>query len=66
MMETVRTSEMWDDSNETTRLYIPEGSNLRTRRHENLKSRKKEIAHLSFERIIVPKTNDNFKRIPPF
>jgi hypothetical protein len=38
MMEAVRTSETSVYSNETTRRYIPEGSNLHTRRHENLKS----------------------------
>jgi hypothetical protein len=38
MMEAVRTSETSVYS-ETTRRYIPEGSNLHTRRRENLKSR---------------------------
>jgi hypothetical protein len=37
-MEAVRTPETSVYSNETTRRYIPEGSNLHTRRHENLKS----------------------------
>jgi len=38
MMEAVRTSETSVYYNETTRRYIPEGSNLHTRRRENLKS----------------------------
>jgi hypothetical protein len=38
MMEAVRTTEMSVYSDETARRYIPEGSNLHTRRHENLKS----------------------------
>jgi hypothetical protein len=38
MMETVRTSETSVYFNETTRRYIPEGSNLYTCRRENLKS----------------------------
>jgi hypothetical protein len=39
MMEAVRTSETLVYSNETTWRYIPEGSNLHSRRRENLKSR---------------------------
>jgi hypothetical protein len=38
MMETVRISETSVYSNETTRRYIPEGSDLNIRRRENLKS----------------------------
>jgi hypothetical protein len=38
MMEAVRTSEMSVYSKETTLHCIPEGSNLYTRRRENLKS----------------------------
>jgi hypothetical protein len=37
-METVRTSETWVCYNETIWCNIPEGSNLHTRRRENLKS----------------------------
>jgi hypothetical protein len=40
MMNAVRTSETSISCNETTRRYIPEGSNLNTRRRENLKSHK--------------------------
>jgi hypothetical protein len=40
MMEEVRTSEMLVHSNETTRQYIPEDSELHSRRRENLKSHK--------------------------
>jgi hypothetical protein len=36
MMEAVRTTETSVYSNETTRRYIPQGSNLHTRRRENL------------------------------
>jgi hypothetical protein len=39
MMKAVRTSETLVYS-ETTQRYIPEGSNLHTRRHENPKSHK--------------------------
>jgi hypothetical protein len=38
MIEAVRISETSVNSNETTRLYIPEGSNFHIRRRENLKS----------------------------
>jgi hypothetical protein len=38
MMEAVRTSETSVYYNETTRRYIPEGSDLHTRCRENLKS----------------------------
>jgi hypothetical protein len=38
IMEAVRASETSVYSNETTRRYIPEGSNLHTRRRENPKS----------------------------
>jgi hypothetical protein len=38
VMEAVRTSETSVYSNETTRRYIPEGSKLRIRCGENLKS----------------------------
>jgi hypothetical protein len=38
MMEALRTSETSVYPNETTRRYMPEGSNLHTRRRENLKS----------------------------
>jgi hypothetical protein len=37
MMETIRTSEWSVNYNETTRRNIPKGSNLHTRRRENLK-----------------------------
>jgi hypothetical protein len=37
-MEAVRTSETLVYLKETTRRYIPEGSNLHTRPRENLKS----------------------------
>jgi hypothetical protein len=40
MMEAERTSETSVNSNETTLLYIQEGSNLHTRRRENRKSHK--------------------------
>jgi hypothetical protein len=38
MMETVRTSETSVYSNETTRRYIPEGSQLHTRRREKVET----------------------------
>jgi hypothetical protein len=38
MMEAMRTSETSVYPNETIWRYIPKGSNLHTRRHENLKS----------------------------
>jgi hypothetical protein len=38
MMEAAHTSETSVYSNESTWRYIPEGSNLHTRRRENLKS----------------------------
>jgi hypothetical protein len=41
LMEAIRTSETSIYSNENTRRYIPEGSNLHTRRRENLKSHTK-------------------------
>jgi hypothetical protein len=42
-MEALRTSEISVFSNETTWSYIPGGSHLHTRRHENLKSHKRNI-----------------------
>jgi hypothetical protein len=50
MMEAVRTSETSVYS-ETTRLYIPEGSHLHTRRRENPKS---HIHSHAFQVIIQP------------
>jgi len=38
IMEAIRTSETSVYSNETTRRYIPDGCNLRSRRREDLKS----------------------------
>jgi hypothetical protein len=38
MMEAVRTCETSVYANETTRRYIPQGSNIHTRRHEYLKA----------------------------
>jgi hypothetical protein len=38
MMEAVRTSETSVNFNVTTRLYIPEDSNVHARRRENFKS----------------------------
>jgi hypothetical protein len=43
VMEAVRTSEMSVNIYLTTRQYIPEDSELHTRRHENLKSRIFEV-----------------------
>jgi hypothetical protein len=43
MMEAVRTSETSVYSNQTTRRYIPEGSNLYIRSRENLKSHIKRM-----------------------
>jgi hypothetical protein len=40
MIEAERTSETSVNFNVTTRLYIPEDSELHTRRRENLKCRK--------------------------
>jgi hypothetical protein len=40
MIETVSTSETSVHSNQTTRRYISQDSELHTRRHENMKSHK--------------------------
>jgi hypothetical protein len=45
MIEAVRTSETSVNLNVTTRRYIPEGSNLHTRRRENLKSHTSYMLH---------------------
>jgi hypothetical protein len=45
-MDAVGTSETSGYFNETTRRHIPEGFNLRTRRHENLKSHNVSVIQL--------------------
>jgi hypothetical protein len=49
MMEAARTSETLVDIQPTTRQYIPEDSELHTRRRENMKSHKMLRILASFE-----------------
>jgi hypothetical protein len=64
MMEAVRTSETSVYSNETTRHYITEGSNLHTRRRENLKSHESFVVYLttlSVEQTICTASNGGIR-----
>jgi hypothetical protein len=53
MMKAVRASETSVHFNVTTRRYIPEDSELHTRRHENLNPYKIKTLNVMVERLVL-------------